>query len=67
MPDFVTPGPIALVAWGVFSIAIWAIPLIFAIWLIRTLTGMLEAQRAIVEQLRLIAQQGRVTGDARVQ
>ena len=66
MPDFVTPGPIALIAWGVFSIAIWLIPLIFAIWLIRTLTGMLEAQRAFVEQLRLIAQRGRMTADVRV-
>ena len=66
MPQLLTPGPIAMIAWGVFSIAIWAMPVFFAIWLIITLTRMLQAQRDMVEQLRLIAQQGRITGDARV-
>lgn len=44
---------------GVFAVVIfaaaWVLPLLLAIWFIRTVGAMAAAQRAIAEQLRIIA------------
>lgn len=53
--DFLLSALMVLVVWG--------IPISIAVWFIRTVNAIAAVQRAMLEQLRVIAQQGQ-RGDA---
>ena len=52
--------------WLILSLLTWGIPIVLVVWVIRTLNGMLATQREMVEQLRLVAQQGTASSDRKV-